>query len=397
MPTRYLVDVAVGAAHLGHDELDRAVAALSARSDAERCALDAYREVLDVLFDHGWQPHEIPNAAARLGSAGDDRVAAMAVAGWAARRADLPADWAEQIRGTGTPAPWPGDGAWLEQAAADGDRAAAIRRAVVALDNLHRLPPLETIGPGPKDWTAGIVDHAAGVDEKLLARVRALLAKAESTDYPEEAEALSAKAQELITRHSLDTAAVAAARGDTATTPVMRRVWFDRPYVDGKSLLLHQVAAANRCQTVFDSRLGYSTLAGYPGDLDVVEVLFTSLLVQATRAMVAAGVQRDRWGRSRTRSFRSSFLAGFASRIGERLRQAGEAATESVDDDVRAAALPVLASMSDAVDEAVREAFPHLRRYGVSVSHAGGYVAGQLAADRANLASGELDFDAAAS
>ena len=42
------------------------------------------------------------------------------------------------------------------------------------------------------------------MDEKKLSRVRALLAKAESSSFPEEAEALSAKAQELMTRHALD-------------------------------------------------------------------------------------------------------------------------------------------------------------------------------------------------
>ena len=37
----------------------------------------------------------------------------------------------------------------------------------------------------------------------MLERVRALLAKAESTTFPEEADALTAKAQQLMTRHAL--------------------------------------------------------------------------------------------------------------------------------------------------------------------------------------------------
>lgn len=56
-----------------------------------------------------------------------------------------------------------------------------------------------------------------------------------------------------------------------------------------------------------------------PSDLDAVELLFTSLLVQATTAMLAAGSRQDAHGRSRTRSFRQSFLAAYAQRIGERL------------------------------------------------------------------------------
>ena len=46
---------------------------------------------------------------------------------------------------------------------------------------------------------------------RMLDRVRALLAKAESTTFPAEAEALTGKAQELIARHSIDEALLAAA------------------------------------------------------------------------------------------------------------------------------------------------------------------------------------------
>ena len=45
-----------------------------------------------------------------------------------------------------------------------------------------------------------IAPDSARPDEKVLGRVRALLAKAESTTFPEEAEALTAKAQELMAR-----------------------------------------------------------------------------------------------------------------------------------------------------------------------------------------------------
>ena len=68
-------------------------------------------------------------------------------------------------------------------------------------------------------------------------------------------------------------------------------------------------------------------------DLAAVEMLFTSLLVQATAAMVHAGPRRDARGRSRTRSFRHAFLNAYAARIGERLRDAaGEAASRAAVD-----------------------------------------------------------------
>src|SRR5438552_3000516 len=68
-----------------------------------------------------------------------------------------------------------------------------------------------------------------------------------------------------------------------------------------------------------------------PADLDAVELLFTSLLVQANAAMIRAGGKKDEYGRSRTRSFRQSFLVPYAIRIGERLAEAtGHAEQEAV-------------------------------------------------------------------
>ena len=75
-----------------------------------------------------------------------------------------------------------------------GAQAAALRVAAL----LSRAPRLEAgvlLGSTTDDG-----DVAA---HPKLARVRALLAKAESTEYDEEAEALSAKAQELITKYAL--------------------------------------------------------------------------------------------------------------------------------------------------------------------------------------------------
>lgn len=79
---------------------------------------------------------------------------------------------------------------------------------------------------------------------------------------------------------------------------------------------------ANRCRSVWQKALGISTAIGFPSDLDAVELLFTSLLVQANTAMLREGTKRDAYGRSRTRAFRQSFLVAYALRIGERLSQA---------------------------------------------------------------------------
>ena len=85
---------------------------------------------------------------------------------------------------------------------------------------------------------------------------------------------------------------------------------------------MQTVAQANRCRVVWSKELGLVTVIGFPADLDAIELLFTSLLVQANSAMLRAGAKRDAHGRSRTRAFRQSFLVSYAIRIGERLSEA---------------------------------------------------------------------------
>ena len=69
-----------------------------------------------------------------------------------------------------------------------------------------------------------------------------------------------------------------------ATGIVARRCWIDSPYVQYKAILCHVVAEANNCRSI-RHRLGFVTLVGELEDVEMTELrLFTSLLVQATRA-----------------------------------------------------------------------------------------------------------------
>jgi hypothetical protein len=219
------------------------------------------------------------------------------------------------------------------------------------------------------------------VDERLLDRVRALLAKAESTNFPAEAEAFSGKAQELIARHSL---AEALADGPAAdVVPLARRIGVDHPYESEKAALLDAVARANRCRTVWSPELGFTTVFGFDADIDAVELLHTSLLVQANRAMNQA---EPAGGKARIKAFRRSFLVAYAVRIGERLQRATRAA---VDELTAGDLLPVLASREAQVRETARRVFPHtVRARGTRVDSLEGWESGREAADRAALKTG---------
>lgn len=233
---------------------------------------------------------------------------------------------------------------------------------------------------------------------KVLERVRGLLAKAESTDFADEAEALVAKAQELMTRHAIDEAWLARA-GSARGAPGSREVPIPDPYADAKVRLIAHIARANRARVVWQPAVGRVRVFGFDADLDAVDVLFTSLLVQATRAVAAHGSVRDAWGRSRTRSFRRSFLHGFAQRIGERLEAAAQAQVDAATEAAAAdgqALLPVLAARDEEVAAAVAAAFPRLERMRSSISNGTGWRAGQAAGAAAVLGGPQVGSTGAA-
>ncbi len=272
---------------------------------------------------------------------------------------------------------------WGEQQGLD--RTGVIAAMIEMLHLLLTLPSIEPVGPMPGTATSAAATPPVDVDQRMLDRVRALLAKAESTAFPEEADAFTAKAQELMTRHRIDHALLVARTG-VRDQPMTRRVSIDNPYEAPKTLLLQVVAKANSCRAVWMKRFGFTTIVGFPADLESTELLFTSLLVQATKAMTQAKPSTDKYGRNTTRSFRQSFLTAYASRIGERL----SAATEGVDREMTASTgaaqlLPVLAARDDAVRHAFEMQFPELTHDATTINNREGWASGRAAADRASL------------
>ena len=114
----------------------------------------------------------------------------------------------------------------------------------------------------------------------MLAKIRALLSKAEATTFTEEAEAFTAKAQDLMTRYAIDEALLEDSAGEGEV--IARRIHIDNPYAQAKVQLLSTVGAINRVRVVWDEHHGMASVVGMAADLQLVEMLFTSLLVQAT-------------------------------------------------------------------------------------------------------------------
>ena len=214
----------------------------------------------------------------------------------------------------------------------------------------------------------------------ILTRAWALLATAESTEFEEEAEALSAKAQELMTRYSLERLLVESTE-DHVEPARASRIWLAAPYAGAKAILVSVVAPANRCAAVWNEDPGFVTVLGDQRLLVATKLLVTSLLVQATRAML----HPSHLQRGRQRSFRQSFLVAYAGRIGQRLTTATEHVATDLPGTSGAELIPVLAAHDERVDRARDQMFPHTRPVSVSVSNGHGYAAGRAAADLAVL------------
>jgi hypothetical protein len=202
--------------------------------------------------------------------------------------------------------------------------------------------------------------------DPMLAKVRKLLAKAEDpATTPEEAELYTAKAAQLIADYGIDRALLAAS--DPSRDPVGERVvLMDAPYAADKADLLSTVAHELRCRVVQRTRHldGVKELSlhlfGHESDLQRVEVLYTSLLLQAIQSLTRTPVPPH----EHKAAFRRSWLAGFTGAIRRRLADAERRAAHQAASRFTAqghSSTLVLADRATLVQEAVTAEYPHLR------------------------------------
>jgi hypothetical protein len=359
--------------------------------DSNGVATVALLAALDEAWERGWQPADVVHTVRREATVGAVSLAVALIAEHARRSgavARAPDGWVEQLRELGALSA--GDPAVVTswQRAERRAPAEAWRIVLLLAGVLRGAARIDQLVPPPSRWgppCSRPARESGPRDDRVLRRIRGLLSKAESTEFPGEAEALTAKAQELMSRHAIDAALLEAGKTAPASTAVdVRRVHVQDPYVRAKIQLLTAVAEANGVRVVWYSTLGIANLVGAPTDLAAVELLFTSLLLQVTQALSAAERQSGR--HSSVRSFRRAFLLGYAQRVGERLHAAQRRATAQVSEEHGVDLLPMLRSRQAAVEERVAELFPRTRtsRSRGSVD-ASGWYAGRAAAERADV------------
>ncbi|MEV7848135.1 DUF2786 domain-containing protein [Streptomyces cyaneofuscatus] len=371
----------------GDAALDTGASLLAAAPDADDDLHRRGEEFVTRAWGRGWHPADLVRFV-RLEL--DERRAVLAatlIAAETARYGELQPRWRAQLAELPGPVPVPRN---------KPDRFSYASDLLALYRLLLRLPAIEPVGPAPGTAADHLHRPPAPDEPRMLTRIRALLAKAEATGFPEEAEALTAKAQELMARHSIDEALIAA-RSHSAETPGACRIGVEPPYESAKAILLDAVASANRCQAVWNGDLGFSTVVGFEPDLEAVELLFTSLLVQGTAAMTRAEAGQRASGRKRTKTFRQSFLMAYAQRLGSRLADTTERTTATADTETGTAEggsglLPVLAARDVAVTETAERMFPRTTTTRVrGATDLDGWNHGTEAADRARVGGSRSD------
>lgn len=362
--------------------------------------------VLGSAWARGWLPGEVIRQIKRATSTNGGRMVALAVAVDHSARASstLHPKWQAHVEGLGLPTRFPATD-WLRSQALTGSLTKALPwRDIVDLATSVTLacrllgPLSETIPPpGTKHAEQqSMADLTSQAADPILTKVRRLLAKAESTTFDAEAEAFTAKAQELMARHAIDLAMLwdSEQREDRPTTI---RLALEEPYVDAKSTLIAVVAEHSQCRAVLHPAYAIASLIGFEADLAWCETLYTSLLIQAQREMSRAGAADGAGGHRRTRSFRSSFLTSYVLRIGERLAEINEhvqndatapwaEAADGRGEYATADLLPVLADRQTAIDDEIEAQFGQLSTSPIRGGRdPHGWSAGRQAADLAQL------------
>src|ERR1700749_4028325 len=167
-------------------------------------------------------------------------------------------------------------------------------------------------------------------DDKMLARIAALLRQAEGTDNAHEADAFMSAAQRLATAASIDLAVARshASNRSPAQAPTQRTITIGtagtrglRTYVQ----LFVGIAAANdvKCDVASNSTFVYAY--GFGEDIDATHAMYAGLVVQMVKApdaSLATGEHRP----TPTITARLNFQLAFGARVGQRLAEARDAA-----------------------------------------------------------------------
>ncbi|WP_053203988.1 DUF2786 domain-containing protein [Jiangella muralis] len=228
-----------------------------------------------------------------------------------------------------------------------------------------------------------MTDATAG--EATMRRIRALLNQAENAAATEhEAQTFREKAFELMATYGVEQAMLGADKPDRAT-PEGRNTYVYLPWAAEGVALLGGIAHALGCRPVLlrtqPGEPKFVRVLGFASDLDRVEVLYNSLLVQMHAGLLSATVPDGANGRA----WRRSWLIGFVAEVSDRLTDAEDRARQAATDNGGRRAEIILADRGTRVLELQSQEFPNLGKPRPRTFIGTGLADGRAAGARADI------------
>lgn len=168
--------------------------------------------------------------------------------------------------------------------------------------------------------------------ETYISKIRGLLAKAEATEFPEEADACVAMAQLLMTKHAITDLMLGRSDREVADEIGQITIRYTGIFRVTAARLGSVCASANNCRPVFANATWCTPhehqveVTGWRSDLERVEMLETSLRIQQATAISRWEREEHEYltGLSRFQRFkeRREFIASFAAGVKARLAKA---------------------------------------------------------------------------
>jgi len=225
--------------------------------------------------------------------------------------------------------------------------------------------------------------------QDVIRKVEFLLERAQGSSYPAEAESCQRKAQELMTKYQLESSQLFGVKRDE--TIIRRDVKMTGAYAIDRITLLNSIARQNFCRVLRGS--GYAVIYGYESDIELSLAMFRMLEVDMANQMtLALNEYRSLGGKANAKSWKKSFMAGYANTISERLR---DSKREYVDASTGIYALAVRdkEQMIASYFEGVSKSSGASR----TLSSTSGWSSGKSSADRADLGQTRISYTRALS
>jgi hypothetical protein len=173
-------------------------------------------------------------------------------------------------------------------------------------------------------------------DETKIDRIRALLSKAESTDFPEEAKTYNAQALRLMAIYGVEETHLRLKKKSGPDPIIMQRFLCRGKYLAQQDILLNGLCNVLHCKSVvsnehdaYGNRVKAFAVYGTALHVSRVRMLFSSLSMQMLSAV--SKVRPEPWDYTDTRTYRLSWMDGYVDSVLDRLGDAEKMASEEME------------------------------------------------------------------